>query len=210
MIPSKDEVLNFMGVNSNPMIILHPYKDCNIDCSCCYIKHLNYYCAVNYGEILSDKALDRIIKGASKLHASVYTGSGEPFLHWSDFTLPKLIKLTNEYNIHLILSTNGLWGNNDTIINDIIENFNGLISFSVDFWHKVPIENINHALDRLSNKDIKTMVMMSQITDKNHPLGHIKPHFYENLFIEEMPLNNNYKYNNQIKYYHNRKGDLFK
>lgn len=213
MIPLKSLLAEKIGYDGNkcvrPMMILHAYKDCNIDCSCCYIRHQNSYSAFDYGEIISDEALDNVMRLSKRLKASVFTGTGEPFLYWDTFTLPKLIPAAKKYDVPLILSTNGLWGNNDRLVDEVISNFDGVIQFSVDYWHKVPINNINHAIDRLADPNVKAMIYVAQITDKSHPLGHVKTHHWNDLFVWEYKMNENSK-TDQYLLFHDRRGFLLR
>lgn len=209
MIPTKEQLAPYIGYEDDkrvrPMMILHAYKDCNIDCSCCYIRHQDSYCAFDYGEIIPDYALENVMRVSARLKATVFTGAGEPFLHWADFTLPKLIPAAKRHNVPLILSTNGLWGNDDKVIDELIRSFDGVVQLSVDWWHKVPIESINHAIDRLADPSVKTMVYMAQITDKDHPLGHKKPHHYDDMFVWEYKMNRNSDTDQKL-IFHDRNG----
>lgn len=215
MTSSNEDILaEYTGLNSHkPIIILHPYRDCNIDCSCCYIRHggENTFCTFKRdGLILSARATEKLMVAAKRLDATMFTGAGEPFLYWKEYTLPILIPLANKYGIHLTLSTNGLWGSNDKIIDELIENFKGVISFSVDYWHKVPIENVNHAIDRLASPSVKNIIIyMSQIVDKDHPKGHIKPHHFDDMFVKYFEMNNNGN-DQQALYNHDKQGNLIR
>lgn len=214
MIPTKEQLAKIIGYEGSkcvrPMMILHAYKDCNIDCSCCYVRHdPKTYSAFDYGEIISDEALRKVIRTAKILHASVYTGTGEPFLHWHDFTLPKLIPLCKELEVPLILSTNGLWGSDDSIVDEVISSYDSAINFSIDWWHKVPIESLNHAIDRLADGNVKAQIFMSQITDEQHPLGHLKPHHYEDMLVHEYKLNHNGDTDQKLLF-HDREGNLLR
>lgn len=194
MIAEKDWLEKYIGYEENGIVhsvmILHMYDMCNLHCDCCYARG-GIYKAVPSGTFLSDEALENVVKYSSEVGSCMFTGVGEPFLYWDDYTKPKLIPLLKKYGTKCVISTNGLWGNNDKIIDDIIKLEVECISFSIDFQHKVPLENLNHAIERLSDNSVKTRIYMSQITNRDHPIGHVKPIKYEKMVKVEYPIGRN-------------------
>lgn len=210
MIADKEWMKKYIGYEDNktyPTLILHMFLECNVNCSICYVRHGGTYAAIHDGERLNDEALEKVVKYAAEHNQTLYTGTGEPFLFWNEYTKPKLIPLVKKYNAKCVISTNGLWGNNDEIIQDIINLEVPCICFSVDYWHKVPLENINHAIEALSDSDVKTQIFMAQITDDKHPIGHIKPINYDRLLKVEFPLDRNSN-SNQGMSFHDRDGNI--
>lgn len=209
MIAEREWLKKYIGYDTNvthPVLILHMYDMCNLNCDCCYVKE-GIYKAIDSGVFLNKNALERVIMNAAKNNMCLFTGIGEPFLFWEEYTKPFLIPLLKRYNAKCVISTNGLWGNNDSIIDDIISLEVECIAFSIDSHHKVPIENLNHAIERLSDNNVKTKIYMSQITDNEHPIGHIKPINYEKLVKVEYPLGKNVD-NGQGLGFHNANGDI--
>lgn len=199
MIATDEWLQRYIGYGENgevfPMFILHPYKDCNADCPICYIRKEDNYCALDYGEKLSPEATERFVKMCARKNGCLFTGSGEPFLYWNEWTKPILLPLVKEYGARLVISTNGLWGSNDTIIDEVIELQPDCVSFSVDWAHAttVPLENVNHAIERLADPSVQTRIYMSQITDDEHPLGHIKPLHFDDMVVVDYPIGDNSK-----------------
>ena len=210
MIAEKEWMEKYIGYESDktyPTMILHMYLECNVNCDICYVRQSGTYTAIKNGEKLSDEALEKVVKYAAEHNQTLYTGTGEPFLFWNEYTKPKLIPLIKKYNAKCVISTNGLWGNNDTIIDDVIKLEVPCICFSIDHWHKVPIENLNHAIERLSDPSVKTRIFIAQITNKNFPIGHIKPINYDKLLKIEFPMNENTN-ENQGMSFHDRDGNI--
>lgn len=210
MIAEKEWMRKYVGYEddkTHPTMILHMYLECNVNCEICYVRQKGTYTAIHDGERLSDEALEKVVKYASEHNQTLYTGTGEPFLFWDDYTKPKLIPLVKKYNAKCVISTNGLWGNNDRIIQDVIDLEVPCISFSIDHWHKVPIENLNHVIERLSDQNVKTQIFMTQITSDEYPIGHIKPMNYDKLLKIEFPLNRNSN-SNQGMSFHDRYGNI--
>lgn len=219
MIGNKKQMSRFLGYSENaktkkkPIIMLHCYKDCNIDCPDCFVRHKPTYCAFDYGEIISDATLKKLVSIAKKHHMAFFSASGEPFLHWDDFTYPKLLPLVEKNKIPFLLTTNGFWGDNDKIIDQLISVYTGTLMFSVDWEHKVPLEKINHAIDRLADPSIKTQIYVGQMTDKDHPLGHIKTHHWDELYVKQFTVDNSNQDSDEINktyWYHTKEGDLFR
>lgn len=203
MIAEKEWLKKYIGYDTNtthPVTILHMYDMCNLQCSCCYVRQ-GCYMAIPSGTFLSDDALRNVVKESAERNQCIFTGIGEPFLFWDKYTKPKLLPLLKEYGAKCVISTNGLWGNNDDIIKDIISLEPECINFSIDYYHKVPIESLNHAIEILSSDSVKTRIFMSQITDSEHPIGHIKPINYDKLVKVEYPLNRNSNSNQGLSFH---------
>lgn len=208
MIAEKDWLKEYIGYypeKTFPTTILHMYTMCNLNCEVCYVKSSGS-CLKN-GQFLSDKALEKVVKWSAEHNQCLYTGTGEPFLFWNEYTKPKLVSLIKKYNAKCIISTNGFWGKNENIINDIISLEVPCICFSIDYYHKVPIETINNAIEILSDKNVKTKIYMAQIVDDIHKIGHIKPINYDKLVKVEFPLNKNSS-EDQGRSFHDANGNI--
>lgn len=182
MIAKKEFLQEYVGYRDGkiyPVVILHMYRDCNLNCQICYVD--DSVTQMKKGEVLCEESLEKVVKYAAENDLCLYTGIGEPFLKWDEYTKPVLLKAVKKYNARIIISTNGLWGNDDRIIDEVIELAPEVICFSIDAFHNVPIETLNHVIERLSDDNVKTQIYMSQIYNNEFPQGHKKPIHYDDM-----------------------------
>jgi hypothetical protein len=136
----------------------------------------------------------------------MYTGVGDPFAWW-DYTRDYLIPLSKKYNAKLILSTNGLWGNNPVILKEALDADIDILCLSIDHWHRqfVPAEATNNIIAAF--KDVSTKLYVQTVANAQHPRGETKVLYDDE--IERIW----YEYDNQAdaqinRLTHNKRGDL--
>lgn len=135
---------------------------CNITCECCYDLKMDK------SKILNDSDAEKWIKECASLGIGIFTIAGDPFADWEWFK-SFFIPMCHKYGTKYLLSTNGLWGNNDKIIQDVIDLKVKAITLSVDWWHQqfVPLSSIYNIISKL--KDTETKLFVSSVVNEEHP-----------------------------------------
>jgi len=135
---------------------------CNIQCSCCY--DLN----ADTNNYLNEKDCERWIKECGERKIGVFMATGEPFLYW-DWIKNFFLPLCKKHNVIYLISTNGYWGKDNKIIQEILDYEIEELTISVDWWHQqfVPLETIYNIL-KVFEKTKKPKIYISQVFDKDH------------------------------------------
>jgi len=151
---------------------------CNAKCACCYDLDAPTH---NY---LNNEDCERWIKECGERKIGVFIATGEPFLYW-DWLKDFFIPLCNKHNVIYLISTNGYWGFDEKILQEIIDYKVTNITLSVDYWHQqfIPLSTIYNILKVY--KDTKWPKIFISVTwDKEHPKEEVYlPPFERNLTI---------------------------
>ena len=174
MFGTFEELNEIISTNTNTfaMFGLQYSLKCNIACPCCYDLK------ADKSQILDDKNAEKWIKECGELGIGIFTIAGDPFANW-DWFKNVFIPLCHKYNTKYLLSTNGLWGNNDKIIQEVIDLDVKAITLSVDWWHQqfVPLSSIYNIFSKL--KDAKTKLFVSSVINNEHPIEEVCLQPYE-------------------------------
>lgn len=204
MIATLDDMkswLNIEGVFDTPEVILTCSYDCNIRCDCCFLNPVKPFMGKR---MLQKWALEKVVKWAVEHNYPMYTGSGEPFFWW-DYTRDILLPVVKEYGGKLMMSSNGKFGENPEILSQAVNAGIEYLSLSVDPWHKVSIEAVNNVIKAF--KDTDTMVLISQITNPQFPIGTVRPVFYDLMVKIDWPMDHNGN-ESQVMYGHDWDGNI--
>lgn len=199
MFGTKEDIIEYYNANNSDkykVCVLQCSYKCNIDCKCCYVakdlKKSDYL-------MPSDK-LEKVVKYCAENDFPMYTGSWEPMSTW-EYTRDVLIPLCKKYNAKLIVSTNGLWGNNKKIIQEVVDSNIDMLYLSVDDFHKVDYSSIENILTEFQHhKHTKVFIMTIE--------GHRVPVPFEGqILVHEFKFGKQYD-DKQILFSHDREGNI--
>lgn len=143
------------------------YSSCNCNCSFCRFKDKNFK-KINPNFVLN------FLKNHNEMDYIVITG-GEPTFAIEEYC--QIIDGLSNSNKTTVLQTNGWWGNNDKIKNEIKNHPPKIVHLSVDSEKQkyIDIEVVISAYNFLISNNIKTFVV-------NHHIDEAEYEYYKKIF----------------------------
>lgn len=134
------------------------YSSCNCDCEFCHFKDRNFI-------KIDPKFVLDFLKKNKEITEIVITG-GEPTFAIDEYVA--IVKNLDKNKRHITLQTNGWWGDNESIKEQIKLNPPSSVQLSVDEEKQkyIDIDVVRHALDFLKKNNIATILINHTNDDK--------------------------------------------
>ena len=166
------------------ILIYHCDYHCNIQCEHCLITEK---IRTDFPGRIPDDIAERLIMEAGKNNLAVYPVSGDPWC-WYDYLKNFLLPMCEKYNTRRLISTNGKWGEDPTLIKEALELPIQNLILTVDYYHQkhIPIQSINNILDAFKNHPTK--VFIASCFTIQHPLSEVSNMLKYRIPIYPLPL----------------------